>query len=316
MKKLLFAFLILSSFGFAQTTCVNCGGSTVYSSGGVTVNVIPKGDGASAIKDSAASEDGTNFFPGKIVLAPDGGYAFSGLTTMNITRSSNTMLVGASNMAISTASHYVTLRSDGWLAFSSNTNPDAVGDVNISRGAAGILDVGTTAAGGTGGTVNAATHQYRGLAQTYFVTGDFTTSGSGTALELITGLSWTFPATTAMNVKVDCYLNYNQNVAAVAVAFGFQDATVAPTNLAGWGKMGTNTTAFTAGTLAASTTTTATAVVSATPSAITTIWPAELHLFIEQPSNAGTSVFSIRVSTATAADTVTIKRGSYCTLQQ
>jgi hypothetical protein len=154
--------------------------------------------------------------------------------------------------------------------------------------------------------------QYRGLAQTYFVTWYLATSRRSIGWVSRPGYGagmldyWPIfhlPSSTAINAKLDGAATSitTRTVAAVAVAFGFQDATIAPTNLGAWGRMGTNTTVFTAGTLAASATTTATSVVSATPSAITTIWPAELHFFIEQPSNASTSVFSVRVSTATAA---------------
>lgn len=145
-----------------------------------------------------------------------------------------------------------------------------------------------------------------------FVTGDFTTSGVGTALEAITGLTWTFPASRALNIPFSCHLIYHQNTATAAVAFGFQDASVAPTNLAAQAQMQTAATTLAYANVVGSSTTTATSIVSATPSAITTNWQANIYGYIEQPSNASTSVFTLRVSTATAGDTVTVKRGSYC----
>lgn len=143
--------------------------------------------------------------------------------------------------------------------------------------------------------------------------GAFTTSGVGTALEAITGLSWTFPANTALNVPFDCHLIYHQNSVAVNVNFGFQDATVAPTNLAVQGTFNTSAAASTQQNLVGSSTTVATNIfAAATPSAITTNWNVDFWGYIEQPSNGSSSLFTIRTSTATAADTVTVVRGSYC----
>jgi hypothetical protein len=48
------------------------------------------------------------------------------------------------------------------------------------------------------------------------------------------------------------------------------------------------------------------------PSAITTIWKAELDGTLEAPSNASPTVLNFMVSTATSGDAVTLKRGSYC----
>lgn len=146
-----------------------------------------------------------------------------------------------------------------------------------------------------------------------FVTSDFTTSGSGTALEAITGLTWTMPGSTALNIPFSCRLIYHQNSATAAVAFGTQNATTAPTNYAVKGTIYTSATVFAAANVVANTATSAVSVVSGTPSAITTNWNADLDGFIEQPSGTA-SVFTIRVSTATQGDTVTVKRGSFCTV--
>lgn len=146
------------------------------------------------------------------------------------------------------------------------------------------------------------------------VSTDFTTSGVGTALETITGLSFTIPASTALNVPFHCHLVYHQNVANVAVAFGIQDVTVSPTNIAAMGEIHTSASVLAAGNVVGLATTTATAVVSGTPSAITTDWNAEVSGMVEAPSNASSSVIRLMVSTATAADTVTVRRGSFCQL--
>jgi hypothetical protein len=169
----------------------------------------------------------------------------------------------------------------------------------------------SAAAPGFGTTVDVLAYQTAEIPAYVFVTSNFTTSGSGTALEAITGLTWTMPASTALNIPFHCALVYHQNSAVVAVAFGFQNATTGATNLIASGEIHTSTTALTAGNVANTTATTATAVVSATPSVITTNWNATLDGMIEQPSGTA-SVFTIRVSTATAADTVTVLRGSYC----
>ena len=119
------------------------------------------------------------------------------------------------------------------------------------------------------------------------------------------------PATTALNIPFSCHLIYHQNVGNVAVAFGTLNATTAPTQYNAKGTIYTSTTALVAANVVANTATTAVSIVSGTPSAITTNFNADLDGFIEQPSGAA-SVFTIRVSTATAADTVTVKRGSFC----
>src|SRR5205085_801091 len=111
-----------------------------------------------------------------------------------------------------------------------------------------------------------------------------------------------------------CIFAYSQATAAVADAFGIQSATISPTNIMATGTMWTCATAFTAGNLPTLTTTTATNVVSATPSAITTIWNASMDALIENPSNASANVINIMVKTGTAGDVVTVKRGSFCTI--
>jgi len=186
--------------------------------------------------------------------------------------------------------------------------------ISVTAAAARAALVNATAAAGAaqfGTTVNVLAYQTAEIPAYVFVTASFTTSGVGTALEAITGLTWTMPGTTALNIPFHCALVYHQNAAAVAVAFGFQNATTGATNLLTSGRINTSATAATSANVANTTATTATSVVSATPSAITTNWNATLDGLIEQPSGTA-SVFTIRVSTATAADTVTVLRGSYC----
>lgn len=147
-----------------------------------------------------------------------------------------------------------------------------------------------------------------------FLASDFPDLNSTTALQAITGLSFTLPANTALNVPFRCSLLYSQATAAVSDSFGVQDVTVAPTNIMAYGNVQTAATTLVWSNLPTLTTTTATAVVTFTPSAITTVWQADLKGFIQQPSNASSSVFQIMVSQATATDVITIKKGSYCVL--
>lgn len=170
------------------------------------------------------------------------------------------------------------------------------------------------AIGGTAAnTINATSYTVNGLARTFFVTADFTTAAN-TNLQAITGLTWTLPANIAQNIPIRCHFAYAQGTAVAAVSFGFQSVTVSPTQFNATGDIYTSATAVTAGNLQGLNTTTATAIVTATPSAITTIWNADIYGMLEYPSNASTSVINIMVKTATAGDAVTIKRGSYCSV--
>ena len=147
-----------------------------------------------------------------------------------------------------------------------------------------------------------------------FVTTDFTTAAN-TSLQLITGLTITLPANNAVNTPFHCHVAYSQATATTAVAFGIKSATINPTNIFATGSMQTSATAFTGGNMPTLATTTATNIVSATPSAITTVWNADLYGMIENPSNASTNAIQWMVSTANSSDAVTVKRGSFCEIQ-
>lgn len=145
------------------------------------------------------------------------------------------------------------------------------------------------------------------------VSSNFTTAAN-TSLQTITGLSYTMPASKAVNAHFRCQLLWSQATATAAVAFGIQGATTAPTNLAASATSYSNTTAETTGTLTGLATTTATSIVSVAPSAITTIWKAEIDGSGEFPSNASPTVLNFMVSTATSGDAVTVYRDSSCEL--
>lgn len=194
-----------------------------------------------------------------------------------------------------------------------NTNA-GTGGVQIDGGGASPVQVAAVDGSGNASfasTTNSGALLWNSQPVFVYVTGDFTTAAN-TSLQAITGLAWTMPGSLAINVPFDCYFQYSQATAAVADSFGIQDVTTAPTQINANGTMQTNTTAFSSGPgVVALASTTATAVMTATPSAITTVWSAEMHGVIEQPSGTASAI-NIMVKTATAADAVTVKRGSYC----
>ena len=170
----------------------------------------------------------------------------------------------------------------------------------------------STGAPAFGTTIDVLAYQVAEIPAFNIAAADFTTSGVGTALEAITGLTFTVPANTALIIPFSCKLIYSQAVANDVVAFGVQTATVSPTNISAEGIIYTNTTASTEGNLPTLTTTTATAVVSATPAATATNYIALVSGLYDAPSNASSTAFKLLVSTATAADLVTVRKGSYC----
>jgi hypothetical protein len=160
----------------------------------------------------------------------------------------------------------------------------------------------------------AVTNNPNPIAGTYRVTADQTITATGAINQNIPGLSWTFPANTALNVNFSCVIMYSQTTAAALDGFGVQDVTIGPTNL------GVNTimyvglsgTQIDAATNSASPGTGVITLVTGTPSAATTVFAAYISGVIEQPSNASTSVFNIVAGFTT--NNGTIKRGSSCQL--
>jgi hypothetical protein len=189
------------------------------------------------------------------------------------------------------------------IGFSSTTNPAAAGaDVGLSRLAVKLFAIDD------GGTNNKNGFFQNG--NTVRLTADFT-DASGTALQTITGFSWTLPAF-ANSYNFHCNLNYSQATAAVADAFGVQGATTAPTNLVASAIIYTAAGTSTSGNSGNVATTTATNVSAFTPSATATVFTAMLDGQIEV--GASGSSLNILVSQTTAANLITIKRGSYCQL--
>lgn len=142
---------------------------------------------------------------------------------------------------------------------------------------------------------------------------DFTTAVN-TSLQTIAGLTWTVPAV-ATSYSFHCGITYSQATAAALVSFGIQAATNAPTNIFANGSQeitqGPPATEVN-GNLPTLATTTATTIVSGTPGSTANSYVVTLDGTIENPAVVNT--FNIMVSTATSADAVTVKRGSYCQL--
>ena len=165
------------------------------------------------------------------------------------------------------------------------------------------------------GTTNtptfAAAPQVDGIAALVQAT---TTTTTGTAANAITGLTWTVPASTALNYNFHCGVVYQQGTGNAAVTFSITTGSNAPTGGSLLGHMQTNTTAFTDGAVLGYTTTAATTIVSASPASTATNFAVTLDGSIEQPSSGSASIVTINVATATAADTVTISRDSFCRL--
>jgi hypothetical protein len=184
----------------------------------------------------------------------------------------------------------------------------AAPDVFNDTGLAG--DGTTPPTANTTGSIVGAGFVTGGL-NTIRVASDFTTAAN-TSLQTITGLTWNLPTATA-KYGFHCALAYSQATANVAVAFGIQSATQAATNIFATGQIQTNTTAFSASTLATLASTTATTIVSATPGAIASNFTAYLDGTIEEPAGTGNAI-NIMVSTANSGDLVTVLRGSYCSV--
>lgn len=200
----------------------------------------------------------------------------------------------------------------GTITTSSTVSPAqglAPADIFNDTGQAG--DGSTPPTANTSGGVLAAGYVTAGL-NTIRVASDFTTAAN-TNLQTITGLTWNLPTATA-KYSFHCALAYSQATANVAVAFGIQSATQAATNIFATGQIQTNTTAFSASTLATLASTTATNIVSATPGAIATNFTAYLDGTIEEPAGTGNAI-NIMVSTANSGDLVTVLRGSFCSVQ-
>jgi len=208
-----------------------------------------------------------------------------------------------------TSTNPITISNSLQLASGTVYNWNA--DTGLSRDAAGVVDVGNGTAGNSSAFIRTG--------NTVQVASNFTTAS--TSLVTITGLTWTLPATNH-NYSFVCHGSYSQATAAAANFFGIQATTTAPTNIYAADRISTGL-AVTGvdGTLPTLTTTTATNIggTGFTPSAAGAIGTvADIFVFdiwgtIEQ--GAGATTLNIMVLTGSASDSITIYRGTSCTLQ-
>lgn len=251
-------------------------------------------------------------------------HVHGGASLFSITSSGSVV----TNSSVS-ASGNVTAGATAGLTFSGRSGifSNADGSIellnNAATGFTALLFGGTTAnqvSLSPNGTI-LTTKLANGSAGGFFLNGatkrvasNFATSGVGTALETITGLSWTVPATGTVVFSFNCDLSYSQATGATVVAFGIEAATAAPTNIYATGiqqiTVGPPATLVT-GTLATLASTTATNIVSGTPGATATNYTVHLAGTIENAATTA-NTFNIKVSTATAANLVTVLRGSQC----
>lgn len=296
---------------------IGSGVGTVTGSSLTSGNVIT-GAGSSAIQDggtllSALARLASPTFTG-IVNVPNGTACTAGNQGIQFATAGEGFWYDSANGALAlclggakpfgVTSGGAQIISTGVLGFSSGAVGGAY-DAAFSRDAAGVVDVGTGAAASKAGLLRSG--------NTVRVASNFTTAAV-TTLQTITGLSWTFPATGTMVFSFHCHGSYSIATAAVAVAFGIQAATAAPTNITATGEMYTAAGTPTTGTLATLASTTATNIVSGTPAATATNNVFDLYGTIENPATTANTI-NIMVSTATAADVVTVNRGAYCSLQ-
>jgi hypothetical protein len=189
------------------------------------------------------------------------------------------------------------------VSHSQNTNAPAPAWYNVTTGLINFL---------VGGSTPVTQTVAASLGDPY-VTTNFScaVSPACTALLPITGLSWTLPPNVATNSSFACHILTAQATGAAANSFGIVDS-VAPTNLAAVGYYHTSTTVTTEGNLPTLTTSTDTAIVTATPSAATTIFAVDLYGFIQEPASTTAPVVQISVLTGSSSDVITVEQGSYC----
>lgn len=145
------------------------------------------------------------------------------------------------------------------------------------------------------------------------LTSDFTDSSGSAALQNITGLSFTLPQSKAQNIPFECHMSFTQ-ATNVSDQFGIQFNTNAPTRadakaevtLAGPGAV---TPSF--GYMNNLTATTATAIITFTPTAATQN-NVDIYGVAQMPSSASSGTMQMMVQQSTAADVIIVKAGSYC----
>jgi hypothetical protein len=139
------------------------------------------------------------------------------------------------------------------------------------------------------------------------------TDANASGLQLIPGLSFTFPSTFASSVVFHCALSYSEATPAAGAGFGVAVLTTAPTRL------DADTVVYSSAAGASAnapitnlTTTTPTAGATVTPGS-TVVYPAYID-GVAQLAGGGAATLQIYVQQGTAADVIAVAPGSYCQL--
>ena len=233
------------------------------------------------------------------------------------TTTANFPFLSTTTAGVETASTiaYPTSLVSGCLAYGSSTtqlactNLIANGKVIRSSGA-GTAPLASTITNGITTNLTTDTNIFTG-ANTVRLTANssaITATTPGTAVLTFGAL----PVST--NLSFHCHLMYNQQTAAVAgTGFAIQSATNAATRLDAWANMYTsNAGAAVEGSVQNLTSTTATSLVTGTPSAITTVFQAEINGTIQVGATAGT--LQVLAFTGNVSDSITVQAGSYCSI--
>lgn len=203
-------------------------------------------------------------------------------------------------------------KAAGVYSWSSGSLASGSTDTGLSRGSAGVVDVGTGASGSTAGFIK--TSQTLQVITSNYTTTGTTLAGAG----VVTGLNFTAPVSFASNWSFQCHILYSQATAAAADLFGFTTAGTAPTNLQVRGAVLTSQTGTQVDNNADITTATSTTVITATPGAFgaigtnADIFQADFFGTLEAPSNASPTQVGFSVASGSASDALTVYRGSYC----
>lgn len=209
-----------------------------------------------------------------------------------------------------------TYGSGGVILFNSAADISGSGDTGVSRGVAGLIDIGTGAAQSTAGFIKTA--------HTVSLSADWTCGTGGTVSSCVaatiigstaTPLTFTLPLISA-NWSFDCELTVGQATAATANQWNLLTATNGATATTANYIMGTAATAMAVGAVTdqSSTTTTFQIAPSWTLGGTATKMPVHIAGTLTGASASGT-VFSLQLVAPTVADLVTIYQGSFCSLE-
>lgn len=288
--------------GTVNSGAIPCFNSTTneQTSVALTVNVLPKGGGAGACPtNSLTTDDGTSS-----TYTGTGGTKSPSFTATGTVAGFTDMPQGPDptstapcNAATSVCRYSSTAQTQMFIK--NPPAPPVIASYEQTDGCASVK----------------CTDTYHPVPVVLTTTSDFTDSTSAT-LVLVTGLSTTMPVSQAVVVKYDCTLYFDQATTAVVDEIGVGITGTAPTysnhHAVVWAAA--SHAWSTTGVLSDLASTTPTSVASFTPSAITTIWSAELSGTIEQPSNATPGVFGVYVYTTTGSDNFIVKRDSACSV--